>query len=693
MKNTCFLATGIFHLCIIAVAGNVINIGSVLRDPKETWSSPNFNFSFGFIPSFSDPNLYLVGIFFSTRPVWTSGAEPVDSGASLSLLSDGNLCLFNGSGTRVWDSGTANMGVSSAILEDSGNFVLRNGSGSIWETFEHPTDTILQGQNFTLAEGLKFPVLTLQSDGILVLNDPSLDQPYRIAYSNDYTEVIDVFRLVKLDPDGNLRIYSFKDSSLTVRWVALQDQCRIYGYCGDMGICTYYSGSKPICICPSLNFELIDPNDSRKHCKTKVELFNCLNGTTTFQLNNSEFVNSPLELRPDQYTILGFRQCQASPTILSTVFVKVCSPYLPNPPLLSPQMNGSRSPNTKLMVGLVVSSLFTIVVLQAFLSWFVLQKGAQLRRQSTKYSFEEYASDAPVQFSFKEVRSATRNFRERIGVGGFGVVYKGVLPNNTVVAVKRLEGIEQGEKQFKMEVGTIGNTHHLNLVRLMGFCSEGQHRLLVYEFMRNGSLDNFLFMDGEGSINLHWEARFNIALGTARALTYLHEECQNCIIHCDIKPENILLDENYVPKVSDFWLAELMNSKFHRLQSLNVRGTRGYLAPEWRANRPTTSEAYVYSYGMVLLEIISGRRNFDVSEETENKTFMLWAYEEFHMGRTENIVDRMLGGEVNMEEVSRAIQVSFWCVQEQPSKRPSMGKVVHMLEGIVATGKPPPPKK
>ncbi|CAA6660572.1 unnamed protein product [Spirodela intermedia] len=247
-----------------------------------------------------------------------------------------------------------------------------------------------------------------------------------------------------------------------------------------------------------------------------------------------------------------------------------------------------------------------------------------------------------------------------------------------------------------MEVATISSTHHLNLVRLIGFCSEGRHRLLIYEFMKNGSLDRSLFFSSSPSstVALSWQTRFGVALGTARGIAYLHEECRDCIVHCDIKPENILLDDNFNARVSDFGLAKLVHPKDHRHRTLtSVRGTRGYLAPEWLANLPITSKSDVFSYGMVLLEIVSGRRNFDVSEGIDRKKFSVWAYEEFEKGNVESIVDRRLAPEeVDMVQMARAVHVSFWCIQEQPSQRPTMGRVVQMLEGTMEIERPPPPK-
>jgi serine/threonine protein kinase len=386
-----------------------------------------------------------------------------------------------------------------------------------------------------------------------------------------------------------------------------------------------------------------------------------------------------------------------NPVLPSTSYVKVCGQAQPNPPpgLQIAEKSKSSSLRVWVVLVVVVITLLGLIAVEGGLWWWCCRNSPKFGSLSAQYALLEYASGAPVQFSYKELQRSTKQFKEKLGAGGFGAVYKGVLANRTVVAVKQLEGIEQGEKQFRMEVATISSTHHLNLVRLIGFCSEGRHRLLVYEFMKNGSLDNFLFTTEEqpGRL-LNWEQRFNIALGTARGITYLHEECRDCIVHCDIKPENILLDENYNAKVSDFGLAKLISPRDHRYRTLtSVRGTRGYLAPEWLANLPITSKSDIYGYGMVLLEIVSGRRNFEVSAETDRKKFSAWAYEEFEKSNVTAILDqRLTDQDVDMQQVTRAIQVSFWCIQDQPSQRPKMGKVVQMLEGISEIENPPAPK-
>ncbi|KAI0530857.1 hypothetical protein KFK09_000405 [Dendrobium nobile] len=748
-------------------AASDIILGSTLTTRNSSsWPSPNNTFSLTFISEPQNPSLFLAAItYVGGVPIWSAGS--VDSGGTLQLQPDGNLRLSNSSGAPVWESGTANRGVNTASLDDFGNLKLINGSNFIvWETFENPTDTILESQNFTYGKVLRSgaysftvlqtgnltlkwnssiiyfnkglnssfssnkhlvsPVLMLQTDGILSLFDDTLPSSVVIAYSSNYGENGDMLRFIRLDKDGNLRAYSILRGSSTAnsRWSAVEDQCDVFGWCGNFGICSY-NDSSPVCGCPSENFALVDPNDSTRGCKRKVEIQDCPENSTMLVLDNTQFLTYPPEVSNEQFflSITACRQnclngvsCVAStsladgsgfchlkfsnfvsgyqsPSLPSTSFVKVCSPAEPFTPLAgSTQFKSSSSKlKTWVVVVVVVGAILGLVAIEVGFCWFFCLKSPKFGLSSMQYALLEYASGAPVQFSFKELQRTTKGFKEKLGSGGFGAVYKGALANKTLVAVKQLEGIEQGEKQFRMEVATISSTHHLNLVRLIGFCSEGRHRLLVYEFMKNGSLDNFLFHGESGKLN--WATRYRIAIGTARGITYLHEECRDCIVHCDIKPENILLDQNYNAKVSDFGLAKLINPKDHRQRTLtSVRGTRGYLAPEWLANLPVTSKSDVYSYGMVLLEIVSGRRNFDVLDET-GKKFSNWAYEEFERGGIRSIIDkRLFAYEIDMEQLERAVETSFWCIQEQPSQRPSMGKVVQMLEGIIEIGKPPPPK-
>jgi serine/threonine protein kinase len=206
-------------------------------------------------------------------------------------------------------------------------------------------------------------------------------------------------------------------------------------------------------------------------------------------------------------------------------------------------------------------------------------------------------------FTFDELRKATRGFKEVIGQGAGGIVYKGVLPDQRVAAIKRLNEANQGEAEFLAEVNTIGMLNHMYLIEMWGYCVEGKHKLLVYEYMEHGSLAENL-----SSNALDWKKRFEIAVGTAKGLAYLHEECLEWVLHCDVKPQNILLDADYQPKVADFGLSKLLSrSKIDHSSFSRMRGTRGYMAPEWVYNLPITSKVDVYSYGIVLLEMVTGK--------------------------------------------------------------------------------------
>ncbi|RLN25127.1 G-type lectin S-receptor-like serine/threonine-protein kinase [Panicum miliaceum] len=330
--------------------------------------------------------------------------------------------------------------------------------------------------------------------------------------------------------------------------------------------------------------------------------------------------------------------------------------------LAAPEFSGTRN-TKKLVIGLAVAGFVAAVTVIVLAAVFVLR----CRRMRSLKRVE----GSLMAFTYRDLQFVTKNFSEKLGGGAFGSVFKGSLPDATLVAVKKLEGVRQGEKQFRAEVSTIGTIQHVNLIRLLGFCSEKTRRLLVYEHMPRGSMDRHLFETRHGVLS--WETRYQIALGIARGLDYLHEKCRDCIIHCDIKPENILLDEAFVPKVADFGLAKLMGRDFSRVLT-TMRGTVGYLAPEWIAGTAITTKADVFSYGMMLFEIVSWRRNVGQRDDAGGA------------------VDGRLGGSADAAEVERACKVACWCVQDAESLRPSMGMVVQVLEGLVDVNVPPIPR-
>jgi serine/threonine protein kinase len=352
--------------------------------------------------------------------------------------------------------------------------------------------------------------------------------------------------------------------------------------------------------------------------------------------------------------------------------------------------SGSSNKHIIVVVVIVILTLFVISLL-LFVGVRYYRKKKRLPespRESEEDNFLENLTGMPIRFRYKDLEVATNNFSEKLGSGGFGSVYKGALPDGTQLAVKQLEGIGQGKKEFRAEVSIIGSIHHLNLVRLKGFCADGTHRLLVYEFMANNSLDKWIFKKKKGEFLLDWDTRFNIAVGTAKGLAYLHEDCDSKIVHCDIKPENVLLDDHFTAKVSDFGLAKLMNREQSHVFT-TMRGTRGYLAPEWITNYAISEKSDVYSYGMVLLEIIGGRKNYDTNESSEKSYFPSFAFKMMEEGKMRDILDSELKIDEHDDRAQCAIRVALWCIQEDMSMRPSMTKVVQMLEGLCNVPIPP----
>uniref|UniRef100_K3YEJ0 non-specific serine/threonine protein kinase n=1 Tax=Setaria italica TaxID=4555 RepID=K3YEJ0_SETIT len=283
-------------------------------------------------------------------------------------------------------------------------------------------------------------------------------------------------------------------------------------------------------------------------------------------------------------------------------------------------------------------------------------------------------------YSYGELRTASENFNSTnlLGEGGYGAVYKGKLTDGSMVAVKQLsETSRQGKKQFIAEIETISQVQHRNLVKLYGCCLEGENPLLVYEYLENGSLDKALFGTGSGRKNLDWLTRFGICLGITRGLAYLHEESSIRVVHRDIKASNILLDTNFNPKISDFGLAKLYDDKKTHV-STKVAGTFGYLAPEYAMRGHVTEKVDVFAFGVVILETIAGRPNYDDRLDEDSAYLLEWVWQLYEEGRPLDVVDPSLMEFVS-DEVLRAIRVGLLCIQSSPRQRPSMSKVVSML--------------
>ncbi|CAH9099149.1 unnamed protein product [Cuscuta epithymum] len=285
-------------------------------------------------------------------------------------------------------------------------------------------------------------------------------------------------------------------------------------------------------------------------------------------------------------------------------------------------------------------------------------------------------------FTLRDLELATNRFSAEnvIGEGGYGVVYKGTLVNGTEVAVKKLlNNLGQAEKEFRVEVEAIGHVRHKNLVRLLGYCIEGVHRMLVYEYVNNGNLEQWLHGGMRQYGTITWEARMKVLLGTAKALAYLHEAIEPKVVHRDIKSSNILIDDTFNSKVSDFGLAKLLDSGESHITT-RVMGTFGYVAPEYANTGMLNEKSDIYSFGVLVLEAVTGRDPVDYSRPTNEVNLVEWLKMMVGQRRSEEVVDPNLEVKPSTRCLKRALLVALRCVEPDSEKRPKMSQVVRMLE-------------
>ncbi|KAL5147521.1 G-type lectin S-receptor-like serine/threonine-protein kinase [Glycine soja] len=312
--------------------------------------------------------------------------------------------------------------------------------------------------------------------------------------------------------------------------------------------------------------------------------------------------------------------------------------------------------------------------------------------QHCKIKQKKGDADLPT-FDLSILANATQNFstKNKLGEGGFGQVYKGTLIDGQELAVKRLSKKSgQGVEEFKNEVALIAKLQHRNLVKLLGCCIEGEEKMLIYEYMPNQSLDYFVFDETKRKM-LDWHKRFNIISGIARGLLYLHQDSRLRIIHRDLKPSNILLDANLDPKISDFGLARLFLGDQVEANTNRVAGTYGYIPPEYAARGHFSVKSDVFSYGVILLEIVSGKKNREFSDPQHYNNLLGHAWRLWTEGRALELLDEVLGEQCTLSEIIRCIQIGLLCVQQRPEDRPDMSSVGLFLNGDKLLSKPKVP--
>ncbi|KAL0924279.1 hypothetical protein M5K25_005095 [Dendrobium thyrsiflorum] len=718
--------------------------------------SPSGDFAFGFLPLEQGLFLLAIWFakLPSNTVVWSANTDDnaavVQEGSRVELMSSGRLSLLNNTGQEVWFADPGSNIVTNGAMLDTGNLVLTSDSTTYaWQSFDNPTDTILptqmirQGGKLSSRHSSKLNdysngrfQLRLLQDGNLVLNTIGYEQYWirdntyqvtddRVFFNPNYgvmvvenntnlyyvtttnfSSVANLYQRATLDFDGVFRQYIYNrpgtntnDSSQN-SWLAMDfvprnicnDLTMSNGGSGACGFNSYCSinGDKPSCLCPD-HYSPLDPDDIiNQGCRPDFVAPSCEQyDPADFEMvekHNVDWPNEDYELlasmEEDGCKKACLEDCRCSVAVfgIGNCWKKKM-----------PMSNGRIDPNNGRIVIFKITILGGSMLINFIAIASVILLILSKRRRVAEMKTESKAIKSNLHaFSYMTLEKATDKFKEELGKGSFGSVYKGVLISlgEVPVAVKKLNGMShQGEKEFIAELTIIGRTHHRNLVQLIGFCDEGSHRLLVYEFMSNGTLASYLFQTEKP----RWEKRVQIAYGVARGLSYLHDECNNQIIHCDIKPQNILLDEHLTAKISDFGLAKLLMIDQTKTKT-SIRGTKGYVAPEWFKDKPITSKVDVYSFGVVLLEIVCCRKNVENDFVDDERIILTdWAYECYTKRKLEVLVQYDEDAITDHRRLERFVAVAIWCIQEEPSMRPSMKKVMQVLEGATEVPIPADP--
>eukprot|EP01018_Ginkgo_biloba_P005160 Gb_13665 [translate_table: standard] len=682
------------------------------------------------------------------RTLWSATIATGMSISRMQLRENGNLVLLNAANDSLWESfdnptdtllfgqflKPGSMVISSKSQEDysHGDYaVLLNEKGLvlIWGSSDTGYQTYWSMARDSRAVQLgvsnnnnNISYALVERSGLNIYSK-SNSSANSSVFLQITTRLSTLLRLARIDPWGHFQILSYVSGTWVSDFSAVNDGCRMPAACGPLGICKSLTPAGSHCSCP-LGLETINQSDNSQGCRVH-DPPQCANYTEFLSTKSIQFLNikegvdyfanqfvSPIltpsigacqEICRNNCSCIGFFFMNSSNSCyvherLGTLRSTGNPEHYAYVKVLRTEIEPNKSSKGFSVLAIVLGLAGAIIGLVGVLGigYFCWRK---IHRKTSKTGFSDSADEEllrsipglPTRFSYTALQTATQNFAHKIGAGGFGAVYEGRLPDRTKVAVKMLQSVGQGNKEFYSEIAIIGTIHHVNLVKLRGFCVEGSNRLLVYEFMNRGSLDRSLF--GPGRPVLEWDERFNIALGTARGLAYLHYGCRQKIIHCDIKPENILLDDKSEAKVSDFGLAKLLTREQSQAFT-TMRGTRGYLAPEWLTNSAISDKTDVYSYGMLLLEIVGGRKNChspsDGVEDPSDQSlyFPAYALQMSEQGRYVELADPRLEGRVCSEGVEKLVKIALCCVQEDLNLRPSMSKVVHMLEGNVGVEEP-----
>ncbi|GAV89827.1 B_lectin domain-containing protein/Pkinase_Tyr domain-containing protein/PAN_2 domain-containing protein/DUF3403 domain-containing protein [Cephalotus follicularis] len=732
----------------VAAVNNTLNQGNKLNFSTDTLVSNNGLFTLGFYSS-GDPNISYFGILYKDsiykgKPFWIANLDKpmANNTASLTLDTTGNLILSDASQDSVTLYSAQSTTNLAAVLEDSGNFVLQQvtTSGStaqiLWQSFDYPTDSYLPGMklgvnyktgtNWSLTSWLtdSFPTpgaftldwdpdireLVLRRRGVIfwtsgqLLNNGTFEYTTFLAGS---TQLDFIFNNVS-DVDEAYLMYSVVTNEYTPAdtlnfsmWTLEYD-----GSILDQYDSLYVLGPN---LCDGSN-TAFGCKRWEGSCRGKGDKFAVRSGGFDNPVPRNVYDNVSLTISDCKDMCWKDCKCVAATFGNSnrtgcTLFYGPFSQDLTGASVTYfVIVNDSPSPGRTNWIWIPIA---IVLALAAILLGILLYLRRRKIQQKEKFLRELMTSDRPSDanelkndgnmghnlniYSVVTIMEATNSFaiRNKLGEGGFGPVYKGILADGQEIAVKRLSRRSgQGLVEFKNELILIAKLQHTNLVRLLGCCIHGEEKMLVYEYMPNKSLDSIIFDESKKGL-LNWGKRYSIIEGIAQGLLYLHKYSRLKIIHRDLKVSNILLDENLNPKISDFGMARIFNTNDMEVNTIRVVGTYGYMSPEYAMEGVFSVKSDVFSFGVLVLEIVSGRKNHSLFQLDRPIILVAYAWELWKEDRAIELLDPTLRDSYSKDQVLRCINVGLLCVEESASDRPAMPEVVSMLTSE-ATQLPPP---
>ncbi|KAF3975692.1 hypothetical protein CMV_001063 [Castanea mollissima] len=706
-----------------------------------TLVSTHESYALGFFSPGNSSNRYL-GIWYYNIPVrtvvWVANRlNPInDSSGMLMVNSSGSLVLLSQNTTVAWSANSTKQARNPIVqLLDSGNLVLReeneeNPENYLWQSFDYPSDTWLPGMKigWDLRTGLERRITAWKSPddpspgelsvGIELHNYPEIvfnkgtekyfrtgpwngltlsGVPFLLKENPVYTydfvinsdEVYFIFKLINNSVIS--RALLNETSSLYERyiWVSRDkkwsrylsmpnDNCEGYNLCGPYGNCII--GDSPICQCVEgfkhKSPDTWNPDEWSKGCVRNTQL-SC---NDTDKIGFAKFVE--LKMPDTTYSWVN-RSMNLNECRVKCLNDCSCTAYT------NSNIENGGSGCAMWFGDLIDIRQVAANGRDAYMQDLYIRMPASEQEKLENnvmidQDIEGQSEDMEVPFfTLATIVIATNNFSSynKLGEGGFGLVYKGTLIDGKEIAVKRLsQKSGQGLSEFKNEVILIAKLQHRNLVRLLGYCIEGDEKMLIYEYMPNGSLDSFIFDQMKAKV-LGWSMRFNIICGIARGLLYLHEDSRLRIIHRDLKASNILIDSKMNPKISDFGMARIFGGDQIEGNTNRVVGTYGYMAPEYAIDGLFSVKSDVFSFGILLLEIISGKKNRGSFHLDNTQNLVGHAWKLWNEGRPLELIDTCLKGSVNQSEILRCLHISFLCLQQHHNDRPNMSCVVMMLHG------------